>query len=475
MRDEVLTFVQLQRAIAIDKLRRFVIRDNGQPYHARYLQSLIDKYIHDFSSSEQAIRWILIPGLRGTGKTTLMAQCAYKLLIDSSHPVLFFSLDEAAETIGATLFEILEAFEFLLGKRFERLTERVYIFIDEVQADENWAKILKTIYDRSDKIMLICSGSSALHLQTTADVLGRRAVRERLFPMSFTEYEFLAHNVSPINGLDDKISQALYKSSNATEVYEALKSVEPIVNEYWSRVDKLDWESYLKVGGLPFTLTLKNEYAVFKAIMTTIDKIVITDISKFKNFNVSTLTLGKRILALLVENDTISYNKISQLTNLSAAAVSDLIHMMVQAELIIGIPPQGSAVAMARKPTKNLFMSSTIRAAYYNITGLEATESTRRGKLLEDQVALTLYSKFSSYGNNSIRHDPDVNGADFILNFTDYRIAIEVGNGIKSTDQVKYSMDRFKCRYGIVIHGGRLLLSKEKDIVSIPHDYFSLS
>ena len=111
MRDEVLSFVQRQRAVALDKIQRLVQNDDGQMYRGRYKLEFIEEYIRDFSDSTKSARWILIPGLRGTGKTTLMAQCAHRLLLNSVNSVFFFSLDEAMETTGATLFEVLEAYE----------------------------------------------------------------------------------------------------------------------------------------------------------------------------------------------------------------------------------------------------------------------------------------------------------------------------------------------------------------------------
>ncbi len=142
-----------------------------------------------------------------------------------------------------------------LGTSYERISRNTFFLIDEIQRDPHWPRVLKTFFDRSDKLMFLCSGSSALNLQGNADVVGRRASVEPLYPLSFTEFELLKNKILPINGLKESVCSALYSSDPTEDKFGQLKELEPSVAQYWSQIDRLDWPYYLRFGGFPFALT----------------------------------------------------------------------------------------------------------------------------------------------------------------------------------------------------------------------------
>ena len=103
------------------------------------------------------MRWIIIPGLRGVGKTTIMHQ-----LLSNHRPwlakkgldvqLLFISLDEVVYDLRTDLRTTLRAYEQILGHYFELTKQPIFLFVDEVQRNTQWSQTLKVIYDR-------CQGS----------------------------------------------------------------------------------------------------------------------------------------------------------------------------------------------------------------------------------------------------------------------------------------------------------------------------
>ena len=115
---------------------------------------------------------------------------------------------------GFNLIDVLNTYMAEINE-WPETAKDVFIMLDEVQNNYDWAKILKAYHDRAPGVFLLCSGSSAVNLQSNADVAGRRADMECLYPMSFTEYETIEHDLYPIKGLKSKINDAFYNSQTA--------------------------------------------------------------------------------------------------------------------------------------------------------------------------------------------------------------------------------------------------------------------
>ena len=66
-------------------------------------------------------------------------------------------------------------------------------------------------------------------------------------------------------------------------------------------------------------------------------------------------------------------------------------------------------------------------------------------------------------------------GADYIVRFVnEKKIAIEVGYGTKGFMQVRNTMKRIDCAYGISLSQSTLALGDTNNSVSIPLEYFLL-
>jgi predicted AAA+ superfamily ATPase len=476
MKQELIQYLQKRLRTTVDVLEKHIKDNQGNVLPKRFLFVKIEKYLQDFLFNKSKNRFIIIPGLRGVGKTTLMAQICDDLMKKNKKiKVLFLSLDETKNLFNLGVSEIMEAYEEILGADLESLEEKVIIFFDEIQNDPKWAKTLKILHDKTSKIFFCCTGSSAVVLQTTPDIARGRAIFERMTPMCFTEYQMIDKNIFPTKGLKNDIKESIYFSTNAREVYDKLNKLQGAVNQYWAKINRKDVDKFLTFGSLPFTLQLPNESAIYDSILLLLDGIIKKDLPMLGNFDTKTLTQAKRLLFILAENDTTSLNNLEKILDIDRLTIAGLLEAFEKAELLIKVPAYGSNMSVARKPMKYLFMSPATRMSFFAISGQEGTLATRKGKLLEDLVAAHLYREFILRGVGAFRYDSSQIGADFILQIGNkQQIIIEVGLGKKDRKQILSSMKRISSDYGIVFSSSSLTIDQEEKIVNVPLDYYFL-
>lgn len=474
MKPEVIQYVNNQLIRATDRLKPYV-KTTYQEYAKRPGFYRLDKYLKDFLEGERESRWVIMPGLRGVGKTTILAQLFFKCkkVLKSNH-VLYITVDDIM-TAGLNLSEVLTGYETILGKSFESQPDPIILFIDEVQQDPKWAAVLKSMYDKARNVFVVCTGSSAVQLQTNADV-ARRGIFEKLYPLNFSEYEMLKRRKFPDPGLKQAIKEAVYDSSSAAEVHTRLGTLEKRVMDQWSKFEEKDIDEFLSTGTLPFTFRAQDSN-IHERIGRLIDRMIAKDIPELGKFDSKTLASIKKLLFMMADSsDGFSINKACSTLGMDRATLTSVLEALEKAEIIIKVPPHGSGFVVARKPAKYLFMSPAIRMSLLSITGLDETFLNRRGKLLEDVSALHFYREFVSNGVGGFTYDTAEGGSDFILQITNKKqIAIEIGMGDKDFSQVKKTLDKVKCDYGLIFcASGSVNLSEQDNIVKIPHRYFLL-
>lgn len=74
MKQELIQYLQKQILTTDDRLKHFTHSPAGEKYPQRFLYVKLQKYINDFLDKKSSNRMVIIPGFRGVGKTTLMAQ-----------------------------------------------------------------------------------------------------------------------------------------------------------------------------------------------------------------------------------------------------------------------------------------------------------------------------------------------------------------------------------------------------------------
>lgn len=472
MNQELIQYLQQQIRTTDERLKRFTCDPAGKKYPGRFMFVKLQQYINDFLGKKSGSKMIIIPGFRGVGKTTLMAQICEEFK-NRGKSILFLSVEDAKNLFDVGITGLVSAYENILGYDLASAPQPILIFLDEIQSDSKWAVALKSLFEKTSNIFFCCTGSSAVILQTTTN-LARRAVFEKMPPMCFTEYEMVKNNIYPPK-LKNEIRQAVYFSENAQEVYDKLLAIQPAVNQYWSRVNRSDIKAYLSYGTLPFSLIMPNETAVYDSISLLLDKIINIDLPVLGSFDTATLGVVKRILFAIAENDDISLNSLEKKLGINRLTIAGVFDALEKAEVLIRVPAYGSNMTAAKKPVKYLFMSPAIRMSFFYITGQESTYLTRQGKLLEDSVGSHLYREFVLRRQGAMRYDSAKGGADFILQILNSKqIILEVGMGDKGKKQIASSMKKIKSDYNLIISSSGLEIDNELKTVFVPLDYYFL-
>jgi predicted AAA+ superfamily ATPase len=476
-KQKIFEFIQDQIVNADFRIKAYVFDESGKRRLGRNCFVRLAMHAQNFLEGKSTVRWITMYGLRGAGKTTLLAQLYEQTKIENKRK-LFLSIDQAVGIFGVSLKDILEVYEESLGTSFERLTEPVFLFLDEVQYDEKWALLLKTIYDRTNKVFIVATGSSALSLQASPDV-ARRAIFEKLFPMSFTEYIKIKYQKTEIKGLAHDLRNAIFNSENAYEVHTRLKSLEGRARQYWLGIERKEIDAYMRYGTLPFMIALNNEAMIYDQIKKTLERVVSIDIPHLNQFSAETISKIPMVLYALAETDQLSLSSLADKGELdiSRPVLTSVLETLERTETIWRIYPHGSHVTQTtRQPSKYLFTSPAFRSMYFNFIGNTRTHDNYKGKILEDTIGLYLNRLLSGKPDTSITYDSAAGGADFIIRQGKNMLVLEVGYGDKSFKQVVTTMAKsgVNARYGMIVSQSPLAVDEGKNAVSIPLSYFLL-
>jgi hypothetical protein len=478
--DELLqAFVRRSLSLSQDRLRRHVFSSKGDRLHKRFAFDRFEGYVDAFLRGDASKRWIVMSGLRGTGKTTLVAQLLFSLSERGVPPARtpYASLDELTRLTGASLKQYLDEYERQLGKDFETLTdsERIILFLDEVHYDPDWAVALKSLYDRTDRVFIFATGSSSVSLQTSPDSV-RRSESERLTPLSLSEYMLLKRDLKPDDSLRGSIIDSLFSSASAEDAYHGLRADQRAVTRYLAGVRPSDVEQYLRVGTLPFAIPYSDQEDVYEKLLDIVEKTVCEDITMMMRFTKKMQTKMSNLITLLAVSDRVSYESIcSRLGELTKPTLSRMIRGLEKSELVIAVRPFGRPVKKISKTPKYMFMAPSMRAALLWKVGQSDSPEATSGRLLEDAVTMYLYRLQRERRLLAFDFDASEGGADFVINRRDKsRMVLEVGYGNKGHSQVEKTMSRTGSEYGVVVSDRSLSLLDDKRILSVPKEWFLL-
>lgn len=447
----------------------------GRSFFKRSAYPVLNKYIKDFVNKKSTDpRIIIMPGLRGTGKTTLLAQLFLDQPLKDVQKV-YLSIDEIVKRFEVNLWDVIDHFEEINGMHLEEMKEPLLLFLDEVHYDPKWASFLKSLYDRSKNVLVVCTGSAALLLreQINADI-ARRAIFLEVHPVNFTEYLLLKDRKYPVKGLGEELRQAVMLAKNAKESHNMLMSLDQKVKTYWRDITHLEIQRYIKLGTFPFTIHSKNEALALDYVGQMLNKVTFTDIPQFASFEIDTLNRVEKMLYILSSSIGISVTQLGQTIETKAHILNDLLAALEKAGLLLRVMPYGAHTKQVRKPSKYLFATPAIRYFFLSSRDSIGVFENYQGHLFEDITSMYFNKILEKFGASSLTYDVAKGGADFILMRGEKKIVVEVGAGEKKTRQVISTMQKVKSDYGLILHSGNLSLDEANNIVSIPWRYFLL-
>lgn len=448
----------------------------------------LEKYLNSFIRGEKDIRLVIMYGLRGIGKTTMLFQLYYYLLNEKKIPqenVIYLSIDELSlqtdgETQSITYDVVKDYVEKYHQQALQTIDKKLFIFIDESHFDKKWAIAAKTIYDSSRNIFLIMTGSSAISLHLNTDT-ARRSIKEPIFPISFLEYGVISNNIFPKSGTADAIKQSTLSLEPASLSF--LPTAHSyLVREFKEKGKDIETElnKYLTIGGFGFSFE-STEERVYRRILDMIQRIITQDMPLVSNFDTKTYPDMWRILGALsikTPGET-SHNKLFRDLNLTSPThVKNILDTMEKTQLLISVKPfPKDAGAKTNYPFKYYFSSPTILTALKYANGKTSRDEVDNGLLWETVIANSLFKITQTAGTPlNLFYDPIKEGnVDFLIvnPVSGKIIPIEVG-GNKSKKQIKQAIINYESEYGVLItnHG---IIKFEDKVLEIPLWFFLYS
>jgi len=289
-----------QKEVPLDRIRRALANQNPwwstgkvprpllSPYRRRDFYPLMNKLVDD--------KILVITGPRRAGKTTIMYQMIDELVLAKQvepKRVLFASFDYPylLGDLDHPFEDILRAYtETVLKESLENLTDRVYIFLDEVYSLPEWGKVMKGHFDRKTRTKVIVSGSSSPEIiAEAARSLVGRIDRHLMLQMKFVDVA--CHD---LNKDRDRIKETslglMRKGFEAFLTKGSLKGLSTTYNDAFNALASLEDElqgillDYLVKDGYPENLGVGDFSKCAQAIVTSVDLSIYKDVMRvFKN------------------------------------------------------------------------------------------------------------------------------------------------------------------------------------------------
>lgn len=448
-------------------------------YPTRLVYVLLKKYVNDFLKSGSEPRFVSLAGLRGVGKTTLLWQTANHIYLNHHKDIYFFNVN-TLKNLGIDLHIALEEFQrHIIKKRFNELTEPITLLFDEVHDDDNWSKTLKILYDEARTAFILCTGSSALLLNSTAD-LSRRMHIQKVYPFGFSELLHTKNEMSgnsqflvPETSLSYSLKEALFYSETASSAIHKLNNyknqVEACLNQNRLQVDSLIIQ-YINFLNFPNFLFYDDEIIITNSMLDLFKRIIYEDIPKLKP-TFADFTKIERLILRLAGSDEINPSTLAGVIGVKQNDINELIDILAKAELLNVLLPFGGLDTKIVKNKKAFFMSPSLRRALLSTLYGQNLPDQFRSKLIEDIIVMYLRRVLTDGIISFLSGNDEVN-PDFVIETRDKPILLEIGTSKTSLRQLTKS--NVKYRYGVLISNGVLEPSLKGDCIQIPLSWFLL-
>ncbi|WP_299526463.1 ATP-binding protein [uncultured Methanobrevibacter sp.] len=443
----------------------------------------IIKYIDDFLEGENINRFLVLPGLRDVGKTTLLFQI-YDYLLNkkgiSSQDILYFSCDRFKKIGDVDIFSVVNSYlETYHNSIIETLSKPVFILVDEAQYDKDWALNGKLIFDGSKNIFMIFSGSSALKLSHNPDA-ARRLLNIPIYPLTYSQHLKLKYGDFK-NDISNPLIQMIFDGN----IYDVNELERRIINIYsnFSNYNIYEWKNFLEFGGFPSSF-YQNTNDITKKIVNMVDKVVTTDMTNIEGINNDTQYLAFQILNFFAFQNPgeVSKGSISNHFDAKIALVTKVLDILEKTQLIFHIEPFTSSVKRTTKPYEYFFATSSLKHnLILNIGNATFEDETAyMGKLLETYVASSFHDldnksqmNYKIYYDDSKKKSSEKN-VDFIVQRgLEKPIPIEVSCGKKNKSQIKRAINTYNSPHGIIISNTTSNIVKEDNIIYLPPETFA--
>lgn len=433
----------------------------------------ISEIADSYFNHQSILRMVGLAGLRGVGKTTLLWQSAYYIRKNYTENIYFFHMADLKNyNIGVR--EIHKGFEkYFANEKLWSYNERIVFLFDEVHEDENWASDLKILYDLFLKVFVIATGSSALLLQSTADLVTRMLI-QHVFPLNFREYIGFSQ-ISTVKFEErQKLQDVLLTSGNVSDLFANLKEIKPDIDNYFAKIKNIDKNisDYIIYHNIIRFSFEQNKELINRLILDLIRRVIYEDIPKMNDgVNVK---YSEKILRRLAASDEVNIQTLSHAIGIPQKEIIENLNILEKAELLNALYPFGGIDTKINKSQKYFFMSPSIRRVLLRPFLNESRNDEIYAKLLEDTVVMYLKRIFRMDSVLSFSSQKGNKNPDIIIETLPDPIIMEVGIGKRTSKQITTSKIKYKYRIIISSKTNEISCNEENRIIFLPLKYFLL-
>jgi len=469
--DELINYIRVQQRHTDDLLGNIKSFNHLDEYWK--IKEHLDNFLNNKNTED---RFIVMPGLRGVGKTTILFQLYNYLLNEkniSSKNILYLNMDEIVKKYSNDLLEVVENFlSSFHNTHLLTLKKKIFLFVDESHFDKQWGISGKIIYDKTKNIFLICTGSSAINLEMNGDV-ARRTYKNPIYPNNFKDYISLKQNINIDYNFSNILRDIIYFGKEEY-INQGIELEEKIQDQLFSlkNYPKDEFIHFLKAYGFPIALSSSEEEA-YKKTYSLISQIIQNDIPTIKATDISNQANITQIISYigLAGPGAISNHKIANYLSISSRVVNEILNILEKTQLIFNVKPYGGAGKIAKNAWKYYFLSpSLISAVNYDVGRYSMDNKKCLGFLAETLVATSLFkmqqTRFNLMG---LFYPPEKKGTDFLVRTKlDDIVPVEVGIGKKTKSQLTRAINKYDSEYGVLISNRYRSIQKHNNIIYIP-------
>lgn len=324
---------------------------------------------------ETVRRALVLIGPRRVGKTVMVGQLIRELLADgvSGTHVLYLSLDAPLYT-GLSLEHLLNLFR---EKHKHGLSERLFVFFDEVQYHKDWERHLKSLVDSYRAVRFVATGSAAAALKRQSSESGAGRFTDFLLPpLTFSEFLlFIGHDRAEGARVWGGFGKAMSERG------------EIALDPAWIAQLNADFVDYLNFGGYPEAVlsnTIRQDSARFIRD-DIVGKVLLRDLPSLYGIN-DTQELN-RLFTMLAYNtgNEVSLEALTQGSGVAKQTVQRYLTYLEAAFLIRRVlRVDDTARHLTRQRTFKVYLTNTsMRGALF---GFVDAESPAMGHLAETAV-----------------------------------------------------------------------------------------
>ena len=474
--NEILNYIYAKQ-LEIENLKKNKLKKINEK---RFKYEKIKKHMNHFLDEENEYysRLIVMAGLRGIGKTTILYQLHEYLTKEKKiqqKDVFYLDVNDLKLAYNLNIKDIIDVYlTEIQHATISSLDHKIFLLIDEAHLDDKWARYARLLFDKSNNIFMVFTGSSALELNQNTDAT-RRITMEEILPCNFKEYLLLKYGVH----LETNSLKEFINKRDENSLMQTIKCEEKI-HEMSLKIGhdlNLELKKYIFTKSYPFAINT-NEFESYRYINNTIDRVIRDDLQDFKEFNNVTTTKISQLVSYLATKRPGSTSKqtLSQALSLDVKTITKIFEVLEESKLIFSIHAYGSSGKTLKKKTEHFFSTPSIKSALnYRVKRYDLNDIQCYSVLIENMIASTLYniSKQSMY-SIGLFYDAEKKGVDFLLKVEDKIIPIEVGIGKKSKNQITRSMDKYNAEIGILVSNRTSRIRYENNILYIPVSTFAL-